>query len=190
MKPSIYIAAPLAEFSSAEAAAYALREAGYRVVSTWHSTMRPGCCDPVDACTRQDTLLGNVQELHRADAMVAWTASGIPRATIGEIAYMLAHGRPVVWIQGPDRHGANIWDAHPLVEIVASVRVPDVMAALKRAEGRIDRDVRDVPAWLEAPLRELSAAVEEAIERWQVPRSLIRAAKNMRAAIDGRRNEA
>jgi hypothetical protein len=47
-----------------------------------------------------------------------------------------------------------------------------------------------VPAWLEAPLRELTAAVEETIERWPTARSLVRAAKNMRAVLAAREEQA
>jgi hypothetical protein len=190
MAVSVYIAAPLGEFPLANLIANELRSAGYRVVSTWHADMAPGCKDPEHPKDRMMTLLGNVQELHRADLLVAWTASGTPKATIGEIVYMLALGRPAVWIQGPDRAGANLWDAHPLCEIVPSIQAADVLHAVERAKSRIDRSLPDVPAWLEAPLKDLLRLVANVTERWP-DMGHLRAAENaIHAALKARKEEA
>jgi hypothetical protein len=190
MTASIYIAAPLSEWPVANCIARDLRLAGYRVVSTWHAAMAPGCSDPEHLRARQEALLDNVRELHRADIVIAWTASGTPKATIGEIVHHLTLGRPVVWIQGPDRKGANLWDAHPCCEIVPSIEARVVLEAVGRAKGRIDRSAPVIPGWLEEPLRDLLSVVANVTERWPDMGHLRAAESTIRAALRGRKEEA
>lgn len=135
----IYVAAPLSCASIADALADTLRRHGFTVVSTWHAVLKDDArSDPVDAGVRQEALDGNVAELDRARLVVAWTAAGTPKATIGEIVWALRGGYHVVWVQGPNRSGSNLWDAHQLVTVVRSVDEGEILAAVRKAMARTE----------------------------------------------------
>jgi len=131
---SLYIAAPLAQAHVARLLAAALTRAGFAIVSSWHATA--ATADPTAHHERQATLRDNLAEIQRCSAMVAWTAEGTPRATLCEIGWALALGRPVVWVQGPEGEGANIFDASPGVVVVREHREEVVIAAVRRVVGR------------------------------------------------------
>ncbi len=120
MTERVYICSPLSEAPIANLIAADLRAAGFTVVSTWHANVDPTKPEPRDPRVRREILETNLRELARASAVVAWTASGTPKGTYGEIGRALARGLPVVWIQGDDGRGGSIDDADPGVRILSA----------------------------------------------------------------------
>lgn len=134
----IYIAAPRAEYAVARHLARDLNEAGHTIVSTWHTLADlDGADETTDPAHRRELLERCIGDIAQADVLVAWTAQGMPRATIGEIVEMLRrHRRPVIWIQGPRGEGGNIWDADPLVLVIrhdSSTATVDTVLEVLRA---------------------------------------------------------
>lgn len=117
----IYIAAPLDECHVAKLIARTLRQACYRVISTWHVEVKHGDKDPPSPEVRRQILATNIDQIDRSRLVVAWTGAGVPRGTYGEIAWALATGKRVIWIQGRDGAGAMIFDAHHNVTILRDV---------------------------------------------------------------------
>lgn len=128
---AIYLAAPLAQAHVARLLATMLASAGHRITSTWHATA--ATVDPTHIHDRRACLADNLQDLTRADLVVAWTAEGTPRATLCEIGHALATGKPVVWVQGAGGEGANIFDASPLVTVVREHREEVLLGAVRGA---------------------------------------------------------
>lgn len=133
----VYVACPLTEVAIACLIASNLSTARYEVTSTWHGVVKDGR-ESADPDMRRLILRQNLQDLARADMVVAWTASGKPKGTYGEIGRACAAGKPVVWIQGTWGDGASIDDADPMVTIVWSIKAEDVM----RVVGEVSRTVR------------------------------------------------
>ncbi len=127
---NIYVASPVTEAMIAEMIAFALRSAGHQVTSTWHRDVVSGQ-DPYAVYGKREALKTNLQDMHRADVMVAWTGSGVGKGTYGEIGRFLAQGKPVVWVQGSEGLGGSIDDADPGVTVVKSAREEDVLRALR-----------------------------------------------------------
>ena len=125
----IYIAAPLGEVKRALLWKDRFEHDGFTVCSTWHDLVGEGAIDPRGILDRARILETNVRELDKTDILFVDTSHGTPRATYGEVGYALARARWVVWYQ-PDKAGANIWDAHPLVTIAEHSQA--VMEALQR----------------------------------------------------------
>ena len=115
--PAVYIAAPLGEYRTARDLAGVARGLGFVVASTWHDTV-DGSVETSDPARRKALAATCVKELGRADAVLAWTARGTPRATLSEIGYALAFGKPVLWMQGPAGAGGNVFDASRHVTVV------------------------------------------------------------------------
>jgi hypothetical protein len=123
---TVYIAAPIGEFMEAERLAAhfrfsnwnprALREV--RIVSRWHALIRTGQVDPRDEAERRSVLGANLDDLAVADVGIALTWRGTPKATFGEIAWLLCQGSSVVWVHGGNGEGRNIFDAHERVRLV------------------------------------------------------------------------
>jgi hypothetical protein len=129
----VYVAAPLSEVLTARVIADALRADGFAVASTWHATVEPGDVDE-EGHSRRDALMSCLQDLARARMVVAWTATGTPRAAFGEIGVALACDKPVVWIQGNParREGRCIFDADPRVTVLSSLRTEDMLLAVRQ----------------------------------------------------------
>lgn len=134
MKLSAYLAAPLACATvdgEPQALASTLRAAGYAVTSRWHDMVVANEVDPTDDEKRKQILAMNLEDLDRADVVVALVDNPArePKATYGEITYALAKGKPVAWLHGPNGEGRNIFDAHALVRRCRSFQ--DVLGALR-----------------------------------------------------------
>lgn len=142
MSPAVYLAAPLAHAAACRLVAMTLRAIGADVCSTWHATTET--VDPTDVPTREAILQANLADMDRAEIVVALLHEGTPRGALVEVGYALAMGIAVVWVQGPNGEGANIFDCHSRVKIVRSV-------------GDAVRIVRDV--W--APARAALATGED-----------------------------
>lgn len=144
----IYVAAPRAQYPVARHLARELSEAGHTIVSTWHTLPDlDGADETTDTAHRRELLERCIDDIAQAEVMVAWTAQGTPRATIGEIVEMLRHHRrPVIWIQGPQGEGGNIWDASPLALVIRHVEqvstVGTVLEVLRGIAGRLNGDAR------------------------------------------------
>lgn len=136
MSASVYVAMPLSEAGSARALADRLRFAGFGVTSRWHDDVAPaGAVDPHTRQARRHCLYENLRDLERANVLVANTCLGVPGATLGELAYALAIGRRVIWVQPPSRRAdgvrhSNIFDAHDAVDVVVDAEA--VIPALHR----------------------------------------------------------
>ena len=111
----VYIACSMLAKSDAREWAGALRVAGLTVSSSWHESTDEFIGEPSELDERRKILDANVAELEASDVVLALMGRGTPRATIGEIAYALGRGTPVVWLAGTANQNANIWDAHRLV---------------------------------------------------------------------------
>jgi nucleoside 2-deoxyribosyltransferase len=131
MSRRVYVAAPFSQSPAANRIAAVLREAGYRVESTWHTDLPAGATDATDPRTREEAAATCLAEVTRSDVVVAWTASGAPRGTYLEIGYALGLDRRVVWIQGPQRLGANVFDSDPRVTVVDDVTESALLSALE-----------------------------------------------------------
>lgn len=116
----VYVASPLAFAFKAREWAEILRDSGMHVSSRWHDVVLEGAVDPLDADTRRLVLTDNLQDLRKARCVLALMSHGTPRATIGEIAYALAFGIPVVWLAGPTGQNDNIFSSHLLVTYTRS----------------------------------------------------------------------
>lgn len=115
---SVYIAAPRALAPRAQRLAEKFREAGFSVVSKWHSHGEP-IVDSTRASDRTSALYDNTIDLHMADYIVALMDEGEPKATYCEIGYAIAIDRMVFWVKGRgDSPRACIYDSHPRVTIV------------------------------------------------------------------------
>ncbi len=114
----IYIAAPLACSDSANYLADLLKIQGHTIVSKWHRLVGGQMSDPVNVQERELCLSGNLFDMSFCDWVVALTNMGTPRGTLSEIGWAIGHGKRVVWVQGLDGAGANIFDVHPAVRIV------------------------------------------------------------------------
>lgn len=131
---STYVASALSEAHVARLLVRSISAAGLRVVSRWHDAVTPGQCDPTDPHTRWGVLTDNLADLRRADVVVAYTATGTPRATFAEIGYALCLALPVVWLIGPGGEGRCLFTAHPLVrEVVLGGSPADAVAAVVAA---------------------------------------------------------
>lgn len=137
----VYVAAPLGEVETARDVAEHLKLAGHGVVSRWVYQVDVGDCDPDDEDTRSRVLADNLVDLAQAEAIVAWTAAGRPRATYGEIAFALALGHRVVWIHSLTGYGRCLFDAHSCV-----TRLP--MSPLHIDYAAIDAALKNVDAEL------------------------------------------
>lgn len=114
VKSTVYVAAPLAMAALANRVAVALANAGHEVCSHWHNGgVVKESRDPVE---RHAALMDNIADMSEALAVVALTHIDNPRATYGEIGWALASGKSVIWVQGTEGDGSNLFDAHPLVE--------------------------------------------------------------------------
>ena len=131
MKPRVYLAAPLAHAHECRLVAMTLRTIGAEVCSSWHATTEK--LDPTDVDVRKAILRTNLADLDRATIVVALLHEGTPRGALVEVGVALAKGMAVVWIQGPNGEGANIFDAHPYVTIVHSVA--DAVTLVRDAGG-------------------------------------------------------
>ena len=131
MKPRVYIAAPLAQAGACRLVAMTLRAIGAEVTSTWHSTTEK--LDPTDVDVRAAILRTNLDDLDRATIVVALLHEGTPRGALCEVGVALGMDVPVVWVQGPNGEGANIFDGHPYVTIVRSVA--DAVTLVRDAGG-------------------------------------------------------
>lgn len=120
MPCAVYVAAPLGAAHLATWVADELVRRGFDVVSRWHRWVGEAgqTSDPVDDTAREHILESNLEDLNRADVVVALTQVGTPRATFCEIAWALGNGLPVVWVSGPQGAGRCIFDAHRLVRRV------------------------------------------------------------------------
>jgi hypothetical protein len=78
--------------------------------------------DPMDRVARHRLNGANLSDIHRADVVVAWTMTGVPSATLCEIGYAVGIGKHVLWVQGPDGAGANLFDAHQNVFVISHIR--------------------------------------------------------------------
>jgi hypothetical protein len=113
------------------------------VVSRWHDLCDAETdADPEDEVTRRALNDMNVVDMDRADVFVVWTATGKPSATYGEIGYGVGRGKRVFWIQGPDRIGSNLFDAHPLVTVVTKLYGGDPLVQVETTP-----DVAAVHVW-------------------------------------------
>lgn len=126
-----------------------LGKVGYEITSAWVPDVEANDGqDPTDKTTRRRAVTGNMAAVASSDLLVAWTVTGTPSATYAEIGAALALGKPVVWVQGPLGWGANIMDASPLVHVVLSADVTDILAAVDRVVTTLDRTRgRPVEAW-------------------------------------------
>jgi nucleoside 2-deoxyribosyltransferase len=125
----VYIAAPLSEFEFATLVAAEAGHAGLQVVSRWHDEVGQGAVDPPETDTRRVYLRANLKDLLECDAMIALCNAGNPRATFSEIGWALATDRAVVWVQGPDGEGRNLFGAHPLAHRVVLPAKTDLRTA-------------------------------------------------------------
>ncbi len=80
-----------------------------------------------DPEVRTRILQANLSDISKSNLLVALTHVGNPKGTRGEIAWALGMGTPVLWIQGTNGEGSDIFDAHPDVDILR-VRVPQTTA--------------------------------------------------------------
>jgi len=98
--------------------------AGVEVVSRWHVN-ETKLVDPTSPSVRSDILRANLDDLKRADVVVALMDRGAPRATYAEIGYALADGQWVIWLKphtlqpGEYDPRACIFDAHSKVVCVS-----------------------------------------------------------------------
>jgi hypothetical protein len=129
----IYVAAPLGQSALADTMAGDLRVHGHVITSKWHRDAT-SWLDPADGHTRLLVLRSNIVDLLAVDCVVACTGEGNPRATYGEIGFALARWIPVVWWQGANGEGANIFDAHPAVWTVrtSGSALEEILGAVKR----------------------------------------------------------
>lgn len=128
---AIYIAAPRALAPRAQRLAERFREAGFSVVSKWHSHGEP-IVDSRATSDRTSALYSNTIDLHTADYIVALMDEGEPRATYCEIGYAVGIDRMIFWVAGTgDSSRACIYDSHPRVTIV-----PTEDDALELAKAR------------------------------------------------------
>jgi hypothetical protein len=116
----VYVAAPFGEKARASRVADDIALSGFAISSRWHYFAKNET-DPTGEDDRLSVLSINIGDLERADLLFALTDIGTPRATIGEITWALRMGKPVIWIQGPNGEGRNLFDAHPLVRRATSL---------------------------------------------------------------------
>lgn len=145
----VYVAAPLRQATTAHAVGLALRPE-HEAVSGWHTLVLGAVAsDPTRVEDRCSILRANLEDLGRADVVVALCHRGDGRATFCEVGHVLARGLPVVWVQGERGEGRNIFDAHDLVHAVivtAGVELPSlvglVRVALEDCRGEVTANQR------------------------------------------------
>lgn len=153
----VYVAAPLAHAVLACFVADELSRLGHAIVSRWHrrvvgasnvlvaaerdaEAVTIGVSAPNERSARLDALNGNLLDLDEAEAVVALAHVGEPRATIAEIGYILGFGSlreegpTVVWVQGTDGRGRNLFDAHQYVRrVVVGAGRPNLVEQVAEA---------------------------------------------------------
>ena len=143
----VYIAGGRDLAGLADSIAADLSKLGVTVVSTWH-VGQDKLVDPAAHETRATILAKNLADLKQADVVLALMFDGKPRATFGEIGHALADGARVVWwAKDGDDERACIFDAHPSVTRVTSLR--DAVKALEQLEVVL----RERFAWQQASIR-------------------------------------
>lgn len=118
----VYVAGPLSAKDDVRVVVSTLRTVPnhlLEVVSRWHDVSDDELRDPSDLAERTRLNDMNLADIDRADVVVAWTMTGRPCATYAEIGYAAAKGKVVLWIQGPEFAGANLFDAHPMVMVLS-----------------------------------------------------------------------
>lgn len=130
----LYIAAPVAAAAIADELAGAVGRMGHIVVSGWHGLLAadPLPIDPKGDVERAAILSLNLTDMAKAQGLIALTYfhDMVGRGTYGEIAWALAAGKPVAWVQDGWR-GRSIFDAHSLVQrFQSSQLVPSPAVAL------------------------------------------------------------
>lgn len=121
----VYMAASRDVAGQADAIARQLTEANLEVVSRWHVN-ETKLVDPSSLTVRSDILSANLDDLSKADVVVALMDRGSPRATYAEIGWALANRQYVVWLkpetlsEGEYDPRACIFDAHDNVRIAKS----------------------------------------------------------------------
>lgn len=112
-KVRVYVAGSRDIAGQADRLADFLRSDEVEITSKWHVN-ETKLVDPSDGDVRRKILRSNLEDLEKADFVVALMTSGKPKATYAEIGYALAEGKPVVWIGPVESEDplACIFDAH------------------------------------------------------------------------------
>lgn len=123
---SIYVAGPISAKDDVKALVQAIRDLKVvNIVSRWHDLPdEQTSADPENTDARRVANDVNMADIDRSDIVVAWTLTGRPCTTYCEIGYALGIKKRVLWVQGPDHIGANIFDSHPLSTRLTHLRTP------------------------------------------------------------------
>lgn len=124
--PAIYVAGPISAKHDVKTLVTALRDLRIvNIVSRWHDLPDDVTnSDPTDASTRRVLNDMNMANIVQSDVVVAWTLTGKPCTTYSEIGYALGIKKRLLWVQGPDHVGANIFDSHPLSTVLSHFHTP------------------------------------------------------------------
>ena len=108
------IAAPLAAAPVADDLAGHLGRMGHIIVSGWHSACvatRP-LGDPTLEDARVRILSDNIADIDKAEGVIVLAAIGVPKATVGDVVWAIAKGKPVGVGLSATGMGRCLWDSH------------------------------------------------------------------------------
>jgi len=109
----VYVTAEPGQKLIAASLASVLHDLGHVIVSRWHKEPTPR----TDNTSRLVALRDRTKALRSADVVVAWMVDCEPNATIGEVGYALAFGKPTMMVKGSDDTRDNLFESEKHVMV-------------------------------------------------------------------------